>query len=71
MNVLDLPLKRQQEIAQKMGRPHGVWVEDVKRRQKENSEFLAKVQEAEATGGQLTDEERKRFQAKMDSGNPR
>ena len=70
MNVLDLPLEKQKELALQMGESHSVWVEGVKRRQMENAAFMKKVHDAEANGGKLTDEERKRFQAKMDSGNP-
>jgi len=70
MNVLDLPIEKQEELAKRMGRPHKLWVEDVKRRLKEGDEFLEKVKEVEAKGGNMTPEERERFQRKMDSANP-
>lgn len=69
--VLDLPMKRQQELAAMMKLSHEDWVREIKRNLQAGDEFLKGVYEAEANGGQLSIEERVRFQKKIDSGNPR
>lgn len=70
MSILDLPLERQKAIAQQMGMDHAAWVKEIKQNLKDADKFLDEVREVEAKGGNMTPEERERFQRKMDSANP-
>lgn len=65
--VLDLPIKRQKELADLMGMSHSEWVEDTKRSLKETEEF---VKDITSKGSDLNSHEIAHMQSKMDSGNP-
>jgi hypothetical protein len=71
-NVLDLSLEKQEAMAERRGMAHADWVVMIKETLKEGEAFR---QELDANKGVRpegwTDEDTKRFQKKIDSGNPR
>lgn len=66
--VLDLPLKRQRELAALEKMTHEDWVESTKRDLQSAQEFITEIDTKES---KLSPEGIKHMQAKMDSGNPR
>jgi len=71
-SVLDLPMERQLELAERRGLTHPEWVEKMKSSLDECDVFLEKIQKAEREAKSTrTPEEVANFQRRIDSGNPR
>ena len=66
MTALDLPIKRQKELAELMNMSHAEWIEDTKKALAECDEFLRKLHNDELEDTGMTPEDIARVQAKMD-----
>lgn len=70
-SVLSLPIEQQEAIAKRRGLSHAAWVALMQKTLKQGEEFR---NELDANAGVRpkgwTEEDTKRFQAKVDSGNP-
>ena len=71
MNILDLPLDRQREIASRHGLSLAAWQKEMR---ESNARFKAVQDRLDAGEGvrpdEATEEDIDRFQARIDSGNP-
>lgn len=70
-NVLNLPIEQQEAMAKRRGLSHAAWVEQVKTTLKNGEAFLKELDANEGVRpDDWTDDDTKRFQKKIDSGNP-
>lgn len=70
-SILDLPIERQKEIASEEGVEFNAWVEKTKKYLAEGEAFRKRLDANKGIRPEgMTEDDVKRFQRKIDSGNP-